>query len=32
MLVEENMGFGLCMNGVLKDEIKKKVVEVFEIF
>ncbi|MEJ5218031.1 sn-glycerol-3-phosphate ABC transporter ATP-binding protein UgpC [Cognatishimia sp. D5M38] len=31
MSVEENMGFGLRMNGVPKDEIKKKVAEASEI-
>lgn len=31
MTVEENMGFGLKMNGVAKDEIKRKVGEASEI-
>ena len=31
MSVEENMGFGLRMNGVPKDEIKRKVGEASEI-
>ncbi|CUI44208.1 ABC transporter ATP-binding protein [Cognatishimia activa] len=31
MTVEENMGFGLKMNGVPKDEIKRKVGEASEI-